>query len=193
MTVNKPEKLTDFPWLNIFKITWNNQGKSGEWIYTSRKNMPSVGTDMPRTDAVIIVPIHRNKHLIVIKEFRIPLGDYEYSFPAGLIGNESVVDCAKRELKEETGLDLTGIIQVSPPLYSSSGLSDESVVMVFCECDGEVSDKQREITEDISVLFLDIEQIGSLCNNHNVKQSCKLWPVLMLFKLLGTLEIKYVC
>jgi ADP-ribose pyrophosphatase len=192
MKTSKPEKLTDYSWLNLYKVRWNNEGKKGEWIYASRKE------NKDNIDAVVIVPIHvlRNpftnkewKRLVVIKEFRIPINDYEYTFPAGLKDEkESVMDCAHRELREETGLSLTRVLKVSPPIYSATGLSDESAVMVFCECTGEISGENREATEEISVNLLDLEQINKLCNNYQVKQSGKLWPVLFMFQSLNSLE-----
>jgi len=45
---------------------------------------PVLGTTQIQPDAVFIVPILKTPHgqrLVVLKEFRIPLGDYEYFFP----------------------------------------------------------------------------------------------------------------
>lgn len=199
MQVSETKKITDLRWLNLFRRRWENRGQTGEWIFASRKEEPKSGKEMPEADAVIIVPIHVQKNpanhvetrrLVVLREFRIPLGDYEYGFPAGIkMPGEAVIDCAKRELKEETGLQLTVIKRVSPPIYSSTGLTDESVVMVFAECQGEVSDTGLDATEELTVNLLDIQQVSLLCCNHHMKQSSKLWPVLMMFSLLGKMEL----
>ena len=199
MKVGEIQKITDQKWLNLFRTRWENRGQTGEWIFASRKEMPKPGKEMPEADAVIIVPIHVHKNpvnhkeirrLIVNREFRIPLDDYEYGFPAGIkMPGEAITDCAKRELKEETGLTLTEIKRISPPIYSSTGLTDESVVMVFAECSGEVSDEGLDATEELTVQFLDISQVSLLASNHHLKQSCKLWPVLMMFSLLGDLKL----
>jgi ADP-ribose pyrophosphatase len=197
--VKEPRKITDLRWLNLFKTEWENQGQTGEWIFASRRHNPKIGTDMPEADAVLVVPIHISKDaeglvkrkLVVCREFRIPLGDYEYGFPAGLkMPGESEKDCAARELKEETGLDFTRLILISPPIYSSTGLSDECVSMVFCECEGDISGVGREATEEMSVHLMNVHEIHDLACNFNVKQSCKLWPILLMFNLMGTLEIK---
>jgi ADP-ribose pyrophosphatase len=193
MKVSLPSQITNIPWLNLFNVNWEANGKKGEWVFASRKKNPQVGTAPPVADAVIVVPIHINKkgerHLVVLREFRIPLGDSEFGFPAGLANpKESYEDCAIRELKEETGLTVTKVLKVSPAVYSSTGLSDESVSMVFVECEGEESGEGREATEEITVFFMDLQQIADLCNSQE-KQSCKLWPVLLMFSLLGKLEL----
>lgn len=188
----KPEKITDHKWLNLFKVDWENQDKKGEWLFASRKNNPAIQRN--DTDAVIIVPIHISgtyRRLVVTKEFRISLNDYEYAFPAGLKNpEESVYECASRELKEETGLNLDRIKYISPILYSSSGLTDETVTMVFCECSGTVSRAGLEGAEDISAMFLDLHDIQSLCKKYDCKHSSKLWPILYMFVLLDKIDVK---
>lgn len=199
MEIGKPQKLTNTPWLNLFKLEWKNKKTNGEWIFASRRQEPKPGIALPEADAVAVVPIHVENHgdgksfrrLVVTREFRMPIGDYEYSIPAGIkMPNESLVQCATRELKEETGLTLTSVKRVSPPLYSSTGLSDETVATIFAECVGKVSGEDLEASEELSVHLLSIDQIGKLCHNHTVKHSSKLWPILLMFSMLGTLEFR---
>lgn len=186
MQVTPPKKLTDFRWLNLFSVHWKNRGQEGDWIFASRKKNP-VSQGQPKPDAVIVIPVHvdpaGNRRLVLIREYRIPLADTEYAFPAGLAEADAVSD-AKRELHEETGLTLTGITDISPPLYSSAGLSDESVVMVYCECEGTVSHDHHEATEEIEVHLMDFNEVCALCVSRN-KISSKTWPVLLMYKKLG--------
>lgn len=182
--INKIEKLTDFEWLNLYGADYTGKdGKKGVWNFVSRKTPQPAGSPLV-SDAVVIVPLlkdGRKRKLVVIKEFRIPIGSYEYGFPAGLYDhNEITEEVAKRELREETGLKLKKILYISPPCVSSAGLSDESIVYVVCECTGEVSNDGNEGSEDIKVEILDIEGIR-LLRQSGSKISAKALPYLLMF------------
>lgn len=193
ITINNVTKLTDYRWLNLYDVEYATpEGKTGHWTFASRKNqvpagclipVPKIGSPLV-ADAVVIIPLlkdGRKRKLVTIKEFRIPLGDYEYGTPAGLYDHKETAEAvAKRELKEETGLKLTKILYVGPACVSSAGLSDESVVYVVCECTGEVSNEGNEGTEDITVDVLDIDGIRALRKSNN-KISAKTLPFLLMF------------
>ena len=134
-----------------------------------------------------MVPFHKSKKKMVItKEYRVPLSDIEYGFPAGLIDEgETVQQAARRELKEETGLDLTRIIRISPCIYSSAGMTDESVSMVYIECDGDPSNHRNEESENIEVLFVSRKEALRLCNDSSLKFDAKAWIVLINFAEFG--------
>ena len=163
------------------------------WDYVSRKKDPIV--DISRPDAVVIVPIVKTlegNKICVTEEFRIPINDYEWGFPAGLIEpNETLIDSIKRELKEETGLQVVRFIDSSLPIYSSAGLTDESVIMAFVECEGEITNANQEETEDIKPHLLDIGQVKDLLSlNGVVKMGAKAWGILSHFARIGEIEWK---
>jgi ADP-ribose pyrophosphatase len=94
----------------------------------------------PRADAVIIIATDPGgEHLLLIREFRLELDRTIYGLPAGLIDpGETTEAAARRELKEETGLDLTEVRRVLPPSYCAVGLSNEQAVCVFGTARGEI-------------------------------------------------------
>ena len=186
----KTEKITRYKWLNLFKSTFISKGKRSEWIFASRnKNAP----DTEKTSAVLIVPsivdFNGTKKIVIIKEFRIPLGDYELSFPAGLLDDgEDVIECAKRELFEETGLSVITVKSVSPRLFSSAGMTDESIQYVFVEASGELTNSFNETTEDIEVIAWDYSQVAAfICTEfgHEQKMGAKTWPILYAITMAG--------
>ena len=151
-------KLTDEKWLNLFDVRYiAGTGPEKSWQMASRQNEPKCMTGRyQHPDAVVIVPFHTaGNKMVIIREFRVPLDDYEYGFPAGLVDmGETVEQAARRELMEETGLTVSRFIKVSPPIYSSAGMTDESVAMVYVECEGEPSNSANTDSEIIEIQLI---------------------------------------
>lgn len=191
--INLKSKLVNFSkWLRVFSIEYvDNLGVTKFWSFVSRKKVPLVLSNDNKPDAVIIIPIFKHKDgdkLVVTKEFRIPINSFEWGFPAGLIdGDESLETAAKRELKEETGLNLTKVLFVSKNSVSSAGLSDESVVYVIVECEGDLSKEGNESSEQIEAYLFDVKQVSDLITSED-KVSAKALAFLMMFKALGKIE-----
>jgi ADP-ribose pyrophosphatase len=190
MKINTVRKLTDVPHLNLFAVGYTDKNHcSREWQIVSRCDNPKlVAGDFQRPDAVVIVPMHEETgKLVIIKEFRVPLGGYQYGFPAGLIdGDETIPAAAERELREETGLDITRIDRISPPVYSSSGMSDESVSLVYASCSGSPSSQYTEASEDITTLLMSPPEAAALCRVPDLKFDVKTWMILSAYAIHGT-------
>lgn len=194
MRVERTEKVTKERWLNLWKSTWERDGKKGEWIFASRRMIerPVPG----HVDAVIIVPVvpgtakNGGNKVILTKQFRVPIQKVEYSFPAGLVdGKESIEDCARRELLEETGYEIKEVVSVSPPVYSSSGMTDENCVLVFCKTGPEpVKPQKLDEAEDIAVETFGLQGLIRLCLQTEYAISAKTWPVLYMYQRMGKIE-----
>jgi ADP-ribose pyrophosphatase len=184
------KKVTECPWLNLYEVSYERPGMAGTWITCSRKEHPV--RDAHRVDAVVIVPVlatESGDRLVVIREFRVPIWDYEYSFPAGLIEpDHSLEDMIRKELREETGLSLKAVRHISPLLYTSAGFTDEAVHMVLVEVEGSPSNAHLEEHEDIEVVLMDVADIRALLSSKN-KIAAKAWGLLYHFAVLG--EIRF--
>jgi ADP-ribose pyrophosphatase len=191
MRVLKIDKLTDEKWLNLFAAAFKHNDHSGRWVFASRRQ--EARNDAPRTEAVVIVPILRETgqppRLVIIKTFRVPVGAYVHELPAGLVDDgETIEKTVRRELREETGLQVSKIRRASPPLYSSSGLTDETATMVFVDARRRKKGKQElEGSEDIEVLMLDHAQACKLLES-KVRMDVRLWCMLYHFQQLGRIE-----
>ncbi len=187
----RTEKISAHQHLNLFRVDYRDQrGATKGWIYASRQASPKAETmDWERPDAVVIVAWHTGRgKLVIIREYRVVLGGYQLGFPAGLIDpGETIAETARRELREETGLTLTRVIRSSPPVYSSSGMTDESVALVYAECDGEPSDEGNESSEDIQVRFLDAAAAGRIIEDASLKVDVKTWMALSEFARRGSI------
>ena len=120
--------------------------------------------------------------MVIIREFRVPLDDYEYGFPAGLVDKgETVEQAARRELMEETGLTVSRFIKVSPPIYSSAGMTDESVAMVYVECEGEPSNSANTDSEIIEIQLISPDEALDLLSDSTLKFDAKAWLAISQF------------
>jgi len=185
MEITGYKKVTDKKWLNLFDVQYRDKnGQSKQWEVVSRKAAPKCITgEFDPPDAVVIVPFHRDeKKLVVIREYRVALGGCEYALPAGLIDQgESIETASRRELKEETGLELVEIHKKSPTLYGTAGMTDENFIMVYCDCEGTVSASGNEGTETIETLLVSPKDARDLLKDAQAKFDVKLWLVLSQF------------
>ena len=181
VNIYKKEKITDYPHLNLIRARYKDRtGTDKSWLYASRQ-------DSARPDAVVVIPFHQQENkLVLIKEFRVPLGEFQYGFPAGLVDSgESVVQAGRRELYEETGLTVVNVIKQSPAVFSSSGLTDESISLLYVVCDGSANTEHNEASELIEVKMLSQNQAADFMGQDNILFDVKTWIVLDRFSATG--------
>lgn len=93
------------------------------WEFVERPHIPG---------AVAIIAVTDDDKLVLVEQYRIPLGKQVVELPAGLAGDEdqheSLAECAKRELLEETGYQ-AGTIQLLAEGPTSAGLANEQVTL----------------------------------------------------------------
>lgn len=95
----------------------------GKWEYVSRAR---------GIKAAVILAIDEG-HVLLVEQYRVPLGANCLELPAGLVGDETegerVEEAAGRELEEETGYRATRIERIGE-FYSSPGMLSESFFLV---------------------------------------------------------------
>lgn len=119
--------------------------KRGRWEYVSRAR----GI---RAAAILAVD---QGDVILVEQYRVPLGRYCLELPAGLIGDEGGADesaetAAARELEEETGYRAAHIETIGE-FFSSPGMVSESFALVKATGLTKVGDGGGEGDEDIIV------------------------------------------
>ncbi|MDI9218844.1 NUDIX hydrolase [Clostridium tertium] len=174
--VRKITTLADTKYLKLYNADYiNKKGVLRSWIIASRKDLETINDKYfhgaeDKIDAVVIVAKHvKEDKLVMIRQYRVPINGYIIELPAGLIdNNESFEEAVKRELKEETGLNLINIDykNTKEKVYVSAGMTDESIALVQCTCDGEISSENLEDDEDIEVIMVSKEEARKLINSN---------------------------
>lgn len=142
----------------------NKDGDIKEYELISRNhNLDMSSFHMTKPQGVGMVCYSKDKTKILLqKEFRMATNEWVYNFSGGCIDEgESIEETAKRELKEETGLDLIEVVDVLPLSYSSQGTSDEVMSIVICTVDGEIKESCFA-DEEIEPVWLTKEEARKL-------------------------------
>jgi ADP-ribose pyrophosphatase len=192
MEICQIKKITDCKHVNLFSIQYRDRAKNiKNWVFASRSQDPDpLNQEKVGADAVVVVPFHRKaEKLVIIKEFRVALGGCQYGFPAGLVDKgETIVQAGERELLEETGLAITRVLKQSPAIYSSSGMTDETIILLFVECEGNPSNEFNEMSEEIEVILLSRDAAKGLILKPGLKFDVKSWMVLSMFADYGIIS-----
>ncbi|QWC56072.1 NUDIX domain-containing protein [Erythrobacter sp. 3-20A1M] len=129
--------------------------KRGKWEYVGRAR---------GIRAAVILPIE-DGHVILVEQFRVPLGRPCIEFPAGLIGDddggedEEPLAAAGRELEEETGYR-AGRLEDLGTFYSSPGMVSESYTLVRATQLEKVGDGGGTDDENITVHRVALDGLG---------------------------------
>ena len=192
--VKNIETLAETKFLSLYNANYTNKsGNEKTWTIATRKDKKTLEEQFfngkeDKVDAVVILAYHKDKKkLVAIRQFRIPLNNYVYELPAGLIdNNDDIIPTVKRELKEETGLDLEEVIEdkIGQNLYLSPGMTDESVSLVYCTCSGKISNENLEEDEDIETILLSKDDAIKILNSGE-RCDIKLFMALQSFIQMG--------
>lgn len=112
------------------EIVWQGKfvtaRKKGRWEYVSRSR---------GIRAAVILAIDADDHVILVEQYRVPLGKRCIELPAGLIGDddsspdEDPAEAGNRELEEETGYRAARM-EVIGEFWSSPGMVSESFTLL---------------------------------------------------------------
>jgi len=133
-------------------------------IISRNKNIRTLDDLQNRTpDSVIMILTDESgEHILISREYRMAMAQWIYNFPAGLIDpGETPEESAKRELWEETGLDLIRVDDILDNSYSAIGFSNERNVCVFGAAAGEFR-KSTSDAEEIVPGWYSREEIRKL-------------------------------
>ena len=124
------------------------------WEFASRSNASGV---------VVIVAVTEAGEIVLVEQYRKPVGACVVELPAGLVGDladpdETVIVAAHRELLEETGY-AAARMEVLMACPSSAGMSDEIITFVLATGLERIGPGGGDDSEDIEVLPLPLADV----------------------------------
>ena len=185
------KRLTENRFLNLYELDARRRGGMAIRYYVASRakgteDLKSVSGHR-RADGVIMYGVYgeeKNK-IVLIRQYRYPLGDYIYEFPAGLVEpGEDVREAGIREMFEEPGMTFTPREggDFERPFFTTVGMTDESCAMVFGYCSGTPSNEHQEAAEDIQVVLADRAECRRILKEENVA----IMPAYMMMHFLNT-------
>ena len=115
--------------------------------------------------AVVIVAVTSEGQLVLVEQYRVPLGRRVIELPAGLVGDtagsehEALVDAARRELLEETGCEASELkLLIEGP--SSAGLANEVYALFLARGVHRLGSGGGDPSEDIQVHLVALDEVA---------------------------------
>lgn len=177
-SIGSIKKLTDKPYLNFYEMEAirRDGGVFPYYVASRAKDVDSLKAVSRENhpDGVILCGVYGEKkdRLVLIRQYRYPLGDFVYEFPAGLVEpGEDLLSAARRELYEETGLSFTPA-SATRPFFTTIGLTDESCATVFGYCEGIPTSSHQEAAEEIQVILADRAECRRILKEENLALMC---------------------
>jgi len=134
--------------------------------------------------AVGIVPVTKDKKIILVKQFRKPVEEILLEIPAGKIeSQEDPYKCALRELEEETGFT-TDRVEKLLEFYSTPGFSNE-VIHIYLAENLEIGNINLDEDENIEIIKLSIEEVLDKIQTGEIKDAKTIVGILTYANLIN--------
>lgn len=127
--------------------------------------------------AVAVVPLTAEGELVLVQQYRQPIGMLTLEIPAGKLDpGEEPQRCAARELQEETGL-IAGNIELIYDYFTTPGFSDERMYL-FLATDLRAARSCPDADEFLEVVRLPLARAGEMAAAGEIRDAKTLIGIL---------------
>ncbi|GAF66736.1 putative phosphohydrolase [Bacillus sp. TS-2] len=126
--------------------------------------------------AVGVIALTKDYKIIMVRQYRKALEKILIEIPAGkLDAGEKPIDCAKRELEEETGYHATSLEYIVS-FYTSPGFADEKIYLYFAE-HLTTGVKKPDEDEFLDLLEVSLEEAEQMIENEEIHDAKTIYAV----------------
>ncbi|MDK2777885.1 MAG: NUDIX hydrolase [Pseudomonadota bacterium] len=150
---------------NPWQILAVSEEYENPWIQVREYQVPNpagnpgiYGTVSFRNRAVGVVPLAENGDTWLVGQYRFPLNEYHWEIPmGGAPAGEPAEACARRELKEETGL-LAGSMEFLCRVHTSNCITDEEGLVYIARglTEAEAEPEETEVLQVRRLPFTEV-------------------------------------
>jgi ADP-ribose pyrophosphatase len=139
-----------------------------------------------RLDVALILPITKNDEIIFVRQYRHGIGDFFMELPAGSFDpvTEDSQEAALRELREETGYTTSDIRKIAT-LYDKPSKDTNQIHLFLAENAVKVSDQNLDITEEIEVILIPINQVVEKISQGEISVAGSVAAIFIGLKIVG--------
>lgn len=160
-------KVSPGEYLNKYELEYETSDGNRK-IYEMVSQNPDLHPDTigkERTGVVLVVFDHYHEHMLLGVEFRMGVNCRVVNNISGFIDpGETIEMAAARELKEETGLDLTKLLDVLPFSFTCPPVTDMATALVVCEAEGELKPSDNS-NEEIMPIWYNKSELRAMLHN----------------------------
>ena len=135
--------------------------------------------------AAAVIPLTDQGEIILVRQYRYPIGEVTLEIPAGKldIAGEDPLECAKRELSEETGYTAQEYKFLSK-LATSVGFSDE-VIYIYAAKGLKAGTQHTDEDEFINVVKVPLAEAVEMVLDGRINDGKSVTAILMLDRMMN--------
>jgi len=178
-TILSKKKVYENPWIELVEFE----------VLNPKKKPGIYGKIHFKGIAVGVIAIDKDKNIYLVGQYRFPLNEYSWEIPEGGADPKiPLIESAKRELKEETGILAKKWIEIQR-IHTSNSATDELGV-IYLATGLSIGESEPEDTEELKIKKVAFEDALKMVLDGSITDSLSVASILKLDYLIKEGKLK---